>query len=109
MLTTEIKFGEVRDLAATASYKDDAVAFGHVFETKHGGVSVLAFKPGDKLDTHLAPAMVMVTALEGEIKFTMLDRTHVLKAGQYLLMGADVPHSVESLTASKVLLVKVKD
>lgn len=108
MLETEYKFGEVYDLAPQVEFGDERVQFKRVFENGNGGVSLLAFKAGQKLDEHLAPAEVMVCVVEGEIVFTMIDKPYVLRAGEFLLMGASVPHSVVANVDSKVMLVKVK-
>ena len=108
MLNTEYKFGEVHPLADQIESAHDKVQFKHIFSTENGGVVLVAFKAGQKLDTHTAPAEVMVNVLEGEIEFTMLDHPHTLRAGEYLLMGADVPHSVVAKADSKIILVKVK-
>ncbi|MDE6086336.1 MAG: cupin domain-containing protein [Muribaculaceae bacterium] len=108
MLNTEYKFGEVQTLSEQIKSADDKVQFRNIFNTENGGVVLVAFKAGQKLDTHTAPAEVMVNVLEGEIEFTMLGHPHTLKAGEFLLMGADVPHSVEAKADSKMMLVKIK-
>lgn len=108
MLDTEFKFGEVHRLAAQVEPDEGQVKFQRVFENANGGVSLLAFKAGQKLDEHLAPAEVMVCVVEGEIIFTMVDKPHTIKAGEFMLMGAGVPHSVVAMADSKVMLVKVK-
>ena len=108
MLETDYKFGEVHTLTTQIEYGTDRVQFKNIFGNDNGGVSLLAFKAGQKLDQHIAPAEVMVTVLEGEIVFTMIDRPLTLSAGQFLLMGTDVPHSVEAKADSKVMLTKIK-
>lgn len=108
MLNTGYKFGEVHNLANQIESGDDKVHFHGIFANDNGGVMLLAFKAGQYLDTHTAPAQVMVNVLEGEIKFTMLDKENILRAGDFLLMGEGVPHSVAANTDAKVMLVKVK-
>lgn len=108
MLNTDYKFGDVHALAAQVEAAADKVQFKNVFSNANGGVALVAFKAWQKLDTHTAPAEVMVTVLEGEIEFTMLGKPSALKAGEFLLMGADVPHSVKAIADSKMMLVKVK-
>lgn len=108
MIDTEYKFGEVHCLASQVEQADDHVNFKRIFDNANGGVSLLAFKAGQKLDPHIAPAEVMVCVAEGEIVFTMIDQPHTLKAGEFLLMGAGVTHSVVANADSKVVLVKVK-
>lgn len=108
MLDTEYKFGEVHGLASQVERGEDNVHFKRVFENGNGGVSLLSFKAGQKLDEHLAPAEVMVYVMDGEVMFTMIDRPHTIKAGEFMLMGAGVPHSVVANVDSTVMLIKVK-
>lgn len=108
MLNTDYKFGEVHGVANQIEAENDKVHFKNIFNNENGGVVLVAFKAGQKLDTHTAPAEVMVNVLEGEIEFTLLDKVHTLKAGEFLLMGADVPHSVTASADSKIMLIKVK-
>ncbi|MBD5255011.1 MAG: cupin domain-containing protein [Barnesiella sp.] len=108
MLKTDYKFGEVHDLAAQIERSSEHVQVKHIFANDNGGVTLVAFKAGQRLDTHTAPAEVMITVIEGEVEFTILDTPHLLKQGQFILMGADVPHSVEAKADSKIMLTKVK-
>lgn len=108
MLETSFKFGEVHVLADQIQTAEDRPQFRNIFASSNGGVVLVGLKAGQKLDTHTAPAEVMVCVMEGEIEFTMLDRPHSIKAGEFLLMGADVAHSVLAKADSKIMLVKVR-
>ncbi|MCH5231823.1 MAG: cupin domain-containing protein [Muribaculaceae bacterium] len=108
-MKTNFKFGEVLRINEAIEYNSEKVEFKTVFDTGKGGVSFVALKAGQKLETHTAPFEVMVTVCEGEIEFTMLDQSKRIKAGEFLLMGANVAHSVVANTDSKLMLVKVKD
>lgn len=108
MLETAYKFGEVHELAAQIEAANDRVHFKSIFNNANGGVALIAFKEGQKLDEHLAPAELMVTVLEGEIVFTMIDKPHTVAAGQFILVGEGVPHSVLATKDAKVMLTKVK-
>lgn len=108
MTNTEYKFGEVHNLSAQIEAGSDKVHFNPIFSSENGAVALIAFKGGQKLDTHTAPAEVMVNVIEGEIEFTIIDKPHHLRAGEFLLLGEGVPHSVAALTDAKVMLVKIK-
>lgn len=108
MLDTEYKFGEVHVLASQIEAGEDKVNFHGIFSNDNGGVALIAFKAGQKLDTHLAPAELMVNVIEGEIEFSIMDKPHHLKAGEFMLVGEGVPHSVVANTEAKVMLIKVK-
>ena len=108
-MKTNFKFGEVQKFNEAIKYNSEKVEFVPVFETSDGGVSLIAMKAGQKLDTHTAPFEVMVTLCEGEVEFTMLDQSYRLKSGDFFLMGANVPHSLVANIDSKIMLVKIKD
>lgn len=108
MLNSDYRFGEVHAIAAQIEAGNDKVHFKHIFNNENGGVVLVALKAGQKLDTHTAPAELMVNVLEGEIEFTMIDKVNTIKSGEFILMGADVPHSVVAKTDTKMMLVKVK-
>ena len=108
MLQTEFKFGEVHVLAEQIQTAEDRPQFRNIFGNANGGVVLVGLKAGQKLDTHTAPAEVMVNVIEGEIEFTMIDRPHTIKAGEFLLMGADVAHNVVAKADTKIMLVKVR-
>ena len=108
-MKTHFRFGETFRLRESINFNSEKVEFKPVFETNGGGVSLVAMKAGQKLDTHTAPFEVMVNVCEGEVEFTMLDQSHNLREGDFLLMGANVPHSVVANVDSKLMLIKVKD
>lgn len=108
MLQTGYKFGHVVSLDPEIAPAADKVQFKNVFGNANGGVSLLAFKAGQELTAHTAPAEVMVYVVQGEIEFTMLDTPHSIKSGQFLLMGEGVPHRVKAKEDSKVMLIKIR-
>lgn len=108
MLESKVKFGEVHDLTSLIEYGSDRVNFQSIFSNENGGVVLVAFKAGQQLAQHTAPAELMVNVLEGEIEFTVVDHPHILHAGEFLLVGEGVAHSVLAKADSKMMLVKVK-
>ena len=107
-LETNFRFGTVYALSEQVESASERVQVKKVFENKHGGVVLLAFRAGQKLDTHIAPYEVMVNVVEGDVDFTMNDVRNNLKKGDFMLMGANVPHSVEAKTDAKLMLVKIE-
>ena len=108
-MKTSYKFGEVIKHMDAIKYSDEKVEFKQIFETENGGVAFVAMKKDQKLDTHTAPFEVMVNVCEGEVEFTMNDDPKNIKEGEFMLMGANVPHSVYAKKDSKLMLVKVKN
>lgn len=109
MLKTDYRFGEVHRLADQIEFDASKVGFKNIYEAAGGGVVLISFKAGQKLEPHQAPAEVMVYLLEGEVLFTVGETAHTLHAGEFMLLGAGVTHSVEAKAATKLMLVKIKD
>ena len=78
-----------------------------VLENASGCVTLMKLCKGKTIDTHTAPADVMVQILDGEADFTVENTKHRLCPGDSLLMPASTPHSVHAATALKFLLVKL--
>lgn len=108
MTKTDFRFAEVHGLLDQVEKGNDKVHFKNIFQTENGGVSLVAFEAGQKLDTHLAPTEIMVTVCEGEIEFTVDGKPNDVKAGQFILLGADVPHSVFARTDAKLMIIKIR-
>ncbi len=108
MISTEYKFGEVHKLADQIQSAEDHPQFHRIFENANGGVVLLALKSGQQLAEHVAPAELMVNVIEGSIEFTMIDKPHTINAGEFMLVGEGVPHSVLAKADSKVMLIKIK-
>lgn len=108
MIETEYKFGEVHRLADQIQTAEDHPQFHRIVENGNGAVVLLALKEGQALAQHTAPAELMVNVLEGSIEFTIVDRPHTINAGEFMLVGEGVPHSVVAKADSKVMLVKIK-
>lgn len=87
MLNTDYKFGEVHCIADQIETGSDKVHFKPIFSNENCGVVLVAFKAGQKLDTHVAPAELMVNVLEGEIEFTVLDKPTLSKPVNSCLWG----------------------
>lgn len=108
MLEANYKFGEVHKLAAQITASPEKVQFKPIISTDNGGVVLVAFKAGQQLATHTAPAQLMVTVLEGEIEFTVNNQPHTLRAGEFILVDAGALHSVFAQADAKLMLVKLK-
>lgn len=108
MIETLFRLDEPHALADQIEAGADRVHAKNIFNNANGGVTLLAFKGGQKLDEHLAPADVMINVIEGAVDFTISGTRHSLNAGDFILMRQGEPHSVEAKADSKVLLIKIK-
>lgn len=65
---------------------------------------VFTFEPGGKLPEHQAPGHVIIQCLRGDLSITAGEGHHRLRGGEVLLLEPNVPHAVEALAESEMLL-----
>ncbi|HBP01372.1 MAG: Cupin 2 conserved barrel domain protein [Candidatus Moranbacteria bacterium GW2011_GWE1_49_15] len=90
------------------SYQDGSVVSKEVLKTEAGSVTLFAFDKGQGLSEHTAPFDVLVNVLDGEGEITISGKTHVLEAGEMIIMPANEPHSLMAQNRFKMLLVMLK-
>ena len=70
---------------------------------------LFAFEPGGRLPEHRAPGHVVIHCLRGELVVQAESERHQLASGEALVLGPDVPHSVEAVGDSDMLLTVCKE
>jgi quercetin dioxygenase-like cupin family protein len=101
--------GEAVELKALVEYQPGAIVSREIARTKGGTATLFAFEAGQGLSEHTAPFDAIVTVLEGEAEVTVGGKPASPKAGQALLMPANVPHAVRAEVRFKMLLLMLRD
>jgi quercetin dioxygenase-like cupin family protein len=65
---------------------------------------LFTFEPGGRLPEHRAPGQVVIHCLRGELAIEADAGRHRLGGGEALVLEPDVPHSVEAVAESDMLL-----
>ena len=71
-------------------------------------ITLFAFAAGEGVSTHSAPGDAMVYILDGEAKITLGGIPLTAKAGEMVVMPANIPHAVDAEKDFKMLLTVVK-
>tara|TARA_B100000609_G_scaffold166099_1_gene139006 strand:+ start:540 stop:908 length:369 start_codon:yes stop_codon:yes gene_type:complete len=95
-------------LETLVEYGEGAVVSRTLMEESGGTVTAFAFDEGQCLSEHSAPYDAMVQVLDGKAEFVVDGVAHQLEAGQVLIMPANIPHAVRSITRFKMLLTMIK-
>jgi quercetin dioxygenase-like cupin family protein len=67
-------------------------------------ILLFAFEPGGRLPEHRAPGHVVIHCLRGALSVQAGGAQHRLGDGEAIVLDPDVPHAVEAVAASEVLL-----
>lgn len=89
-------------------YSPGSVVSKTMKENPAGTITLFAFDAGQGLSEHSAPFDAVVEVVEGEGLFTIGGEEHRLKAGQLIIMPANVPHAVRAVGKFKMLLTMLR-
>ena len=96
------------DLAALVSYQDGAVVSRTLVKRSACTMTAFAFDAGQALSEHTAPFDAIVQVLEGSVELVIGGTRVNARAGQAVLMPANVPHALGATTRFKMLLLMIK-
>jgi len=96
------------DLADLVSYQEGTVVSRALVDKSVGTVTLFAFGEGEGLSEHTTPYDAMVAVLDGEAEITIGGKPIVVRAGQFTIMPAKVPHALRAVTAFKMLLIMIR-
>jgi len=100
--------GESLELAELVRYAPGAIVSRTLAESGAGTLTLFAFDAGQGLSEHSAPCDAFVQALDGEAQLTIGGKKVTARAGQVVLMPANVPHALKATQRFKMLLTMFK-
>lgn len=100
--------GRIIGLAESVAYSDDAVVSKTILDKKTGTLTLFAFDKGQGLSEHTSPYDATVQVLDGTASIKVGDCTHIVKAGELIIMPAGVPHSLHASEKFKMLLIMIR-
>jgi quercetin dioxygenase-like cupin family protein len=95
----------LRDLVA---YNEGSVVSKTLIDKKVGTVTMFSFGAGQGLSEHTVPYDAFVQIVDGEAEVTINGESHIVVAGQIIIMPANIPHELKAVKPFKMLLVMVR-
>ena len=96
-------------MAGLVEVAPGAVVSRTVIGKKAGTVTLFAFDKGQGLSTHSAPYDALVWILDGAVRITIDGKTLRAKAGEMVIMPANLPHALHAVQPFKMALVMIKE
>ncbi len=107
--SSSIRPAEVNKLADIVSYQDGAVVSREIMSKNTGTVTVFAFDAGQGLSEHTAPFDALVNLIDGEAQVIISGKLLHLGAGEIVVMPANKPHALKSITKFKMMLTMIRE
>jgi len=103
-----INKGEKFNVAESVDYAAQSVVSKMVVKQETGNVTLFAFDKGEGLSEHTAPFDAMVTILDGEAEIKIGGEPHLLKAGEAIIMPANISHALKAIGRFKMMLIMIR-
>ena len=104
-----IEPGEALPLNSLVSPTADGIASRILAKTSGGNLTLFAFAAGQGLTEHTSPFEAFVMVLEGACMLTIGGTPVRATPGTVVRMPADVPHAVDAVEATRLLLVMLRE
>jgi len=104
----ELEPAEALNLADQVEYAEGSVVSRTILQKQVGTLTLFAFDLGQGLSEHSAPYDALVQILDGEVEITIGGKPIRARAGQTVLMPANVPHALQSISRFKMLLTMIR-
>ena len=104
-----IAAAEALDLHALVTMTEQGIASRVLARTAGGNLTLFAFDTGQELSEHTAPFDALVLVLEGRLTLTIAGVPVVAVPGTIVRMPANVPHAVEAMEPTRMLLLMLRE
>ncbi|MGI5864838.1 MAG: cupin domain-containing protein [Myxococcales bacterium] len=90
------------------SYAPGSVVSRAIVQKPIGSMTLFGFDAGQSLNEHTAPYDAFVQVLDGEAELVVGGKPVTVKAGETVMMPANVPHAVHAKQRFKMLLTMIR-
>jgi quercetin dioxygenase-like cupin family protein len=89
-------------------YQNGSIVSKQILKKPNGNITLFAFDKDESLTEHTSPFEAVVYMVDGEMEITIGGEAHNVKAGEILVMPANIPHGLKAILKSKMLLTMIK-
>ncbi len=100
--------GKVQSVSGLVDYQEGSVVSREILKKESGTLTLFAFDQGQGLSEHTAPFDALVNVVDGEAEILIAGSPHNVKAGEFIIMPANIPHALRAKVRFKMLLVMLK-
>jgi quercetin dioxygenase-like cupin family protein len=107
-MNNQIEKATVINLQAAVDYMEKSVVSKQVIKAPAGNITLFAFDEGEGLSEHSAPFDAFVQVLDGNAEIIIGGVANSVKANEFIIMPANIPHAVKAVKKFKMMLVMIK-
>jgi quercetin dioxygenase-like cupin family protein len=103
-----IEKATIIELQSAVDYMEKSVVSKQVIKAPTGNITLFAFDEGEGLSEHSAPFDAFVQVLDGNAEIIIGGVVNLVKANEFIIMPANIPHAVKAVKKFKMMLVMIK-
>lgn len=100
---------KVSNINELIEYQTGAVVSRTVIKKKTGTVTIFSFDIGEGLSEHSAPFDALVQVIDGSAEVSIEGKPFIVKAGEIIIMPANIPHALKANSRFKMILTMIKN
>ena len=108
MGTSEFERSKVFSFNESIGYSDGGIVSKTVLKKQTGNISLFSFAKGEALSEHTAPFDAMIMVVDGSGEVIIGGKSFILKAGETIIMPANITHAVNAVEKFKMVLTMIK-
>ncbi|MDD3168168.1 MAG: cupin domain-containing protein [Eubacteriales bacterium] len=102
-----IDMAKVQNLADLVTYQDGQVVSKTLVQNPGVSLTLFSFDKGEEISSHSSHGDAMVYVIDGQAEITIGEETFNVKAGETIVMPAEVPHAVAAAERMKFMLTVI--
>lgn len=106
--STENLVGRAVAMKELVSYQSGAVVSRTLVDRKIGTITLFSFAEGQGLSEHTVPYDAFVQIVDGRAEVTIDSKPQLVAAGEFIIMPANIPHSLKAVERFKMMLVMIR-
>jgi len=106
--TAESLIGRAVELNGLVTYQSGSVVSRTLIDRKIGTITLFTFDAGQGLSEHTAPYDAFIQVFDGVAEVTIDGKAQVVANGEFIIMPANVPHSLKAVEKFKMMLVMIR-
>lgn len=106
-LIKNMEHGTALSFADQVQFLEGQVVSKTLVQSRHHSLTLFAFDKDEEIGAHDSKGDAMVLALDGVGHIVIDGKTHILKAGEAIVMPREVPHAVFAPQRFKMLLTVI--
>lgn len=108
VLIKNIPFSQALVMKDLVEYKEGTVISRTIAQRKDLSVTLFAFDKGEGISSHSASGDALVYIMDGTAEITIGEEKVLAKAGEVVVMPANIPHALDAVERFKMFLVVIK-